>query len=347
MKFPVSLTELGEYSFVRTSIQNVTIPKGIKIIPTKCFGDCPNLENVRVLGAETIKGQAFAGSARLKSLELSDMLKSMENLAFLGCSALSDVRFVPTSAKNLKIDVNAFKDCNKLSDKSKAQIQKSFNVDGKTPFTVSGTKVTGLKPEYAFLTDVTIPSDITAIEINAFKGCDNIVNVVIEAGVKDIGINAFMNCKNLKSIRIPASVTSISSSAFYDCPSLESIVIDSKNTKYAMIDKCLVENYTSTSFSVLLFALRGFKIPGTVATIASNAFIDTGAQEIIIPRLVNTLGAHAFGGCNKLSSVVFEDPEGWVDTGKKLFGKISSKTLANRYEAAKLLKMQENRWERK
>ena len=347
MRLPNSLTELGEYSFERTSIQNVTVPKGIKVIPTKCFGDCPNLESVRILGAETIKGQAFAGNARLKSLELSDTLKCIENLAFLGCSALSDVRFVPNSSRELKIDINAFKDCNKLSDSSKAQIMKNVNAGGRVPFAVSGTKVTGLKPEYAFLTDITIPSDITEIGINAFKDCANIVSVVIEEGVKTIGINAFRHCDNLKSIRIPASVTSISSSAFDECPRLESIVIDSKNTKYAMIDKCLVEDYTSTRYSVLLRAFRGFKIPSTVAAIASNAFLNTEAEKVVIPRLVNTLWAHAFGGCNKLSSVSFECTEGWVDTGKKLFGKISSKTLANPFQAAELLKVQENAWERK
>jgi hypothetical protein len=89
------------------------------------------------------------------------------------------------------------------------------------------------------LTNVTIPSTVTSVGLNAFIGCNDLsitwnYNPVLSAyGFKDyltyvvfpinltsISNNAFEDCTKLSSIIIPNSVTSIGYQAFKGCTNL-------------------------------------------------------------------------------------------------------------------------------
>ena len=83
---------------------------------------------------------------------------------------------------------------------------------------------------------VNIPQDVTKISAHAFRGCHELVKVVIPdsktsneeitcTGCTCIGNSAFAECESLESIAIPDSVTSIQHNAFTGCSSLKSINI--------------------------------------------------------------------------------------------------------------------------
>lgn len=102
------------------------------------------------------------------------------------------------------------------------------------PETYKGKPVTRILPN-AFegstnLTEIIIPSSITAIEDEAFKYCFNLTSVIIPESVISIGDSAFSNCLTLAKIILPNSLTIIGDFAFDNCTSLTSIVIPDRVT---------------------------------------------------------------------------------------------------------------------
>ena len=108
--------------------------------------------------------------------------------------------------------------------------------------------------------DIIIPSDVTAIDVNAFINNKFLKSVIITENVTVIGACAFSECSNLKKIVIPEGVTTIGDSAFKNCYNLKKIVI-----------------------------------PNSVTTIGDLAFCDCyNLEKIVIPESVTEIGGSAF-----------------------------------------------------
>lgn len=83
---------------------------------------------------------------------------------------------------------------------------------------------------YAAITDIKLPSQLSTIGTKAFYGCLNLENVFIPNSVNIIHGSAFYGCSSLVNINIPESVNYIEGRAFYGCSSLVSINV-SENVK--------------------------------------------------------------------------------------------------------------------
>lgn len=68
-------------------------------------------------------------------------------------------------------------------------------------------------------------SQLTYIDINAFRDCTSLKRVIIPQGVERIKAQAFCNCTELESVEIPNSISSIGYGTFNDCTSLESVFL--------------------------------------------------------------------------------------------------------------------------
>lgn len=84
--------------------------------------------------------------------------------------------------------------------------------------TISSNCFSGVK-----ISMLTLPSTVTSIEENAFKGCKQLVGVMLPHGLVTIGDGAFSNCRALVKVQIPASVRRIGRKAFSGCLLLSSI----------------------------------------------------------------------------------------------------------------------------
>ncbi len=76
---------------------------------------------------------------------------------------------------------------------------------------------------FRYLYNISLPTTITSIGVEAFSHCSSLSTITIPAKVNSIGKAAFFDCGNLMYVYIPASVKSIGSSAFGRCFSLNMI----------------------------------------------------------------------------------------------------------------------------
>lgn len=91
--------------------------------------------------------------------------------------------------------------------------------------------------EYCFfdsrLQEITLPSDLTAIEASTFSRCMKLRSVKNYSALKTIGDQAFSHCHQLKELHFE-NLTSVDDAAFFGCTGLQAITLKNfglSNTK--------------------------------------------------------------------------------------------------------------------
>ena len=131
------------------------------------------------------------------------------------------------------------------------------------------------------ITELSVPSSVTAIGTYAFYGCKALTSVEINGYVDTIPQKAFGECSILKSVSLPDGLASVGDNTFMNCIALTSITL-----------------------------------PNSVTSIARGAFSGCKAlTSIVIPQSVTTIGEKAFYKCTALTSYCEADnqPNDWSD----------------------------------
>ena len=149
---------------------------------------------------------------------------------------------------------------------------------------------------------------VTEIDQQVFSGCKEITQVYIPSGVTAIGCFAFSGCTGLTDVYIPDSLTEIVGWAFKDCIGLQKFHVSENNAAYCDIDGVLF-NKDKTAL-VLYPNSKGaeYKVPEGVQTIGEDAFdacIDL--TDVDIPNSVTTIERSAFYGCTGLTKMFIPD----------------------------------------
>ncbi|ELP86314.1 hypothetical protein EIN_035710 [Entamoeba invadens IP1] len=110
---PESVKVLGMSSFCECGgIEEITIPEGITEIPAWCFGKCFSLRIVSLpKSVERIGQFAFFWCRSLLIFNGGDSLENVGAFCFKDCYSLKSASF---RNKNLKVDIGAFFNCNKM-----------------------------------------------------------------------------------------------------------------------------------------------------------------------------------------------------------------------------------------
>ncbi len=219
------------------------------------------------------------------SLDFSNLnLTEINNYAYINCEGVSSLSI---SENISSIGSYAFYGMNNLTSLTWNAINCTTNGDMSThniKEVFIGEDVKVLPENFVSnskITEVNLPNKLTTIGNNAFNGCTNLTSILIPYLVKSIGQNSFNNCSSLKNLIWNAN--NCSSNGNMTTENIESIEI-------AQSSVLVLPNY---------FAM-GSKI-----------------KTITIPNGVNSIGSHAFSGCNNLTKVKIPFSVGSI--GEKAF----------------------------
>lgn len=82
------------------------------------------------------------------------------------------------------------------------------------------------------LKSVTLGDAVSQISDDAFRGCIELVDIIIPNSVKNIETAAFQGCSNLANVVMGNSVLTIRENAFSDCENLKCITIATLSPPY-------------------------------------------------------------------------------------------------------------------
>jgi len=136
---PSSVTSIGDYAFISSSLTSVTIPSSVTSIGDRVFSNCSSLTSVTIPSSVTSIGEgAFSNCYSLTSVTIPSSITSIGNWAFVSSGLTS----LTISSSVRSIGQEAFAYCSSL-------------------------------------TNVIIPSSVTSIGNWAFRGCNSLTSVTL------------------------------------------------------------------------------------------------------------------------------------------------------------------------
>ena len=246
LTIPVGITKIGASAFYGMMISSVTIPEGVTEIGASAFASTKGLASVELPSTVTALGSRVFEGSSISTAELDGTFTAIPSYAFSLCENLNSITWQDGVTD---IGDYAFQNANKLKEIDLTGIVNignyAFNPDSSQPSNgvYKATFSEGLKTigNFAFADSplmgdqgtVTLPSTVTAIGQQAFKGCKNIAKINIPGGVEVISSGAFRECSALVEVTIGEGVKTISSAAFMLCSNLDSITIPASVTSIA------------------------------------------------------------------------------------------------------------------
>ncbi|KAK1738536.1 leucine-rich repeat domain-containing protein [Skeletonema marinoi] len=156
--------------------------------------------------------------------------------------------------------------------------------DGDDVFVYMG----GRAPQH--VTRVRIDKSVEVIEENAFRDCENLVQVETHDGIRRVGERAFNWCNSLRRINLKY-VVEIGVRAFWGCTYLESVEF---GNKLETIGRYAFEGSISIKY---------LKLP-SVITIGMQAFCNCKALiDIEFSERLETIETRAFAGCDRIERI--------------------------------------------
>lgn len=319
---PLSLENLGTNAFANCGLlATLTFENGIKVIPAHSFANCSSLVRVNIPGSvEVIGNAAFLGCTALKEVEFAtgdaelhigeespvegnsyttiELLGVFQNCTalttfavperatylgpfiFYGCTQLTNIEL---SDSIETIERHAFHNCTKLSS---IDLPEDLATIGAYAFSASG------------LNQVTIPQNVTSIEVGAFSQSSALKEVTFAEGGSEplllgagnsgsysYSSGAFASDIGLTTVSLPARLQLIGKYSFYGCSQLKDVEF-AKDSQLTTIEGNAFYNCS---------ALQSITLPNSLKNVTN----DSGAVTI-------ALGTYAFENCTSLQTVVFE-----------------------------------------
>ena len=334
------IESVGDYAFrslgvISTSTDDLVVSGNILLSYKGAGKNVVIPENIKIIAP-----RAFYNLSTLSSIQLADRTGYIGAYAFYNCT--NAMVYVPRVSGELTLGPSAFSGTGSVNYLDKSSYTNGndtfyYNIDENSnaiivgcnttsvnitlPVTLGGYTVTAVgykgMANCITLTSVTIPSNITKLDLYAFygctgldtatipatcvyvgeyafAGCTSLTTVVIAEGVTHLGDNCFENCTSLTEIVIPDSCTYLGKYAFYNCKSLESTTIG--------ITVPAIGEYTFYNCESLKTVVIGIK----VETIGEYAFYNCALERVSTPNTLKSIGNYAFAENEALTRVALK-----------------------------------------
>lgn len=326
-----SLRTIGKNAFKGcTSVEEVTIPKGILTVSNSAFEGCSGLTDVTI-AAKTINAKAFAECKNLKAVKMEEGVTTIQGMAFANTqiSAVTIPSTLTTAGTTKEGTIEKGPFAGTMIATVHGQTEDSTEAQEGATILPETKKI----PDNLFLgctsiIDVQIPETVTEIGQKAFKDASNVENVTFAVntetgkvkGVEKIGISAFDGCSSLQELVLPETVTEVLQGAFAN----EGALVKADMSRAASLKKWDKESFKGdTALAEVVLPTAGgitaipdgafagctsltgenLKIPKNIVTITANAFKESGLKKLYIPNQVTMIGASAFEACKNLEDV--------------------------------------------
>ena len=226
LTLPSDIETVGGYTFYGyDKIASLTVPANVRTIETGAFGECTALKTLTIEDGEPLSLAAENGdrpfdNAPIETLYLGrsiDKQNFSEDLA---------------SLKKLTVGNNVTEFKEKYFENSKglqevhiadlgAWCRINFEDSISNPLAIAHK----LYMDGSLMTDLAIPSGISAVKPYAFYGGECFTSLSLHSGISEIGEYAFFDCSGVPSLDLPAGVTVLNWHVFDGCSGLESITI--------------------------------------------------------------------------------------------------------------------------
>ena len=369
---PETLTQLGEASFMSSSISKVTLSANLDCIPTSAFLNT-NLVSVFVgANVKKICDDAFASCDLLKYLSFDEnsQLEIIESRAFERCESLTNFT-LPESLQ--KIGNNAFEFCSTISEinipKNVTMIEQSAfqYCTGLQKVTFQEESILQKIDQNTFsycvaLKEVFLSENITILDCYAFSNCTmlskidfsdtskletvsdycfygdiSLKKMQLPQDVKGIGEFAYA-FSGLETAEITENISSIGNGAFGACASLREFIVDEGNAVYIGNGKALFDKNMQTVYCVSSAIVGDYTLPDSVQIVAPYAFYyDKLLSAISFPEGLQDIQHDAFYYCSSLSTI--DIPSRVTNIGRKAFENCNGLTSVNFGENSQLQRL--------
>ena len=254
---------------------NTVIPNTVTSIHESAFQSMIEMTEVFIPNSVTTIGElAFNGCTALTTINIPSSITLIDYYAFDGCTSLQSVHITDLESWcNTHFNSNPLKNAHHLilngNEITDLVIPSTLTAIGKLTF--QGCQG---------LTDVTIPNTVTTIGISAFNGCTGLTEMIIPNSITAIPQFMCDGCSGLQRVDLPQTITSIGSYAFRDCGSLTSIEIPNSVTRiydYAF-SKC--QNMTSVICYALTPPTAGYFFSKDDTTLYQQSTLSVPAEAL-------------------------------------------------------------------
>ena len=183
-------------------------------------------------------------------------------------------------------------------------------------YTVTSIGVNAFNGAGANLIATSLPSGVTYIGNQAFRGCTNLALTSLPEGLTSTGYSAFSGCTNLALTSLPSGLTTLANRLFENCTNLALTSLPSGVTSIGVssFEKCTNLALTSLPEGLTTLSQSSFmdcpnitlsKLPDTLTNVSETCFFrDYGVTITVIPASVNTISSGAFGSCNGMDNLI-------------------------------------------
>lgn len=330
-----------------SSLKEITVPEGIKIIYDSAFSGCTALSKISLPDSlEEIRISAFENCTNLVGADIPANVSDIYRAAFSGCT---NMKYINAASGN----ENYSSEDGVLFNADKTKIVRYPPKKECSEYTVpASVEIIGFAAfEGSLLESVEFAGQaLESVEDEAFCRCRQIETIKFPKGTVSIGSRVFMECTSLKwadfpnstermgdsvfdsclkleYFDMPAKMSYIGNTVFYNCPALYDIRVADGNKSYMSVDGIL---FNKKQTELIQYPADKWEseyiIPDKVTTIAWYAFYRcTELEFVVIPKKVTNIGYQAFYGCERLTDIsVDENNKNYKDIEGVLFDKEGS-----------------------